>query len=74
MVIKGVDTADVGEAEVHQGDVGTMLAELTDGIVAGGSLRDQQRICLVFNDGGDALAKQRMIVDAQHVDGGWLTH
>ena len=63
-----VDAADVRQAEIHQRDVRTMLAEALDRLAAGRRLGDQHHVRLAVDDGGDAFAQQRMIVDAEDAD------
>src|SRR5262249_61551904 len=51
-----------------------MLTELLDGFAAVGGLGHQRHVRLAVDDGGDSLAQQRMIINAQDADAGLITH
>src|SRR5260370_16677128 len=63
-----LDSAHVRETEVHQGDVGLVLAKSLDGLFAGGGDGREGHVRLAVYDGGDSLAQKRVVVDAQDSD------
>ena len=63
---QGVRAVGAGKAQVHQRDVGTMPAELGDRLDAVGRLGDEHHVRLGLDHGREALAKHRVVFDAQY--------
>jgi hypothetical protein len=68
------DAALVGEPQIHERDVGPMRLELRDRISRRGCHGEHLHVRLVRNHGGDPLAEDRMVVDAQDADTGGFAH
>ncbi len=64
-----IDAADVGQPEVHEGDVGLMLAETFYGLPSIGRFGHQEHVRFVLDDGCDSFPHERMVVDAE--DSNW---
>src|SRR4029450_3861981 len=63
-----VDSAAVRHPEIHKRDVRTMLPEQLDGFASARRLGHHFHVVLVVDDGGEAFAQERMIVDAEYPD------
>ena len=71
---QGVDSADVGESQIHERDVGLMVAILLDGLGAIGCLGYQQHIGLATDNGRNPLPKKRVVIHAEDADRIWIAH
>src|SRR5262249_13634649 len=56
-----VDAADIGEPEVHEGDIGVKVAKILDRFVSGDGLRYQLHVGLALEHTRKSLAKQGVV-------------
>src|SRR5712691_7485300 len=70
----GVDAAHVRKAEVHERDVGPVLAEPLQPLLRGAGLGDQLHVALALDHRGDSLPQEGMVVDTEDADGGRSAH
>src|SRR5689334_22425039 len=71
---QGVDTAQIGEPQVHQRDVRPVLAILLNGFVPAGCLRDDLHVRLAVNNRCDPLPQEGMIIHAEHPNANLIVH
>ena len=64
----------VGHLQVHQRHVRAVLAKELDRLPAVGGLGRQDHVGLVFDQGSDALAEQRVVVDGEDANARIVTH
>ncbi len=64
----GVNAVPVGQAKVHERDVGIQLAEEAHGFFRGACLAHDAKTGLAVENGGDADPHQRMVVDDKNID------
>src|ERR1700733_10411183 len=69
-----IDAAQIGESEVHQGDIRYRFPKLQNRLIAAGGGRHQEHVRLAVDNGGDPLPEEWMIVHTQDPDGPWFTH
>ena len=69
-----VDAAHVREPQVHEGNVGAVLAEQLDSLAARCRLCHNRHVRLAVDDGGDTLPHQRVVVNTEDAYARLFTH
>src|SRR5579864_9349946 len=71
---QGVDTAQIGEPQVHKRDIRPVLAILLNGYVPARCLRDDLHVLLAVDNRCDPLPQERMIVHAEDPNATLIVH
>src|SRR5258708_5039131 len=66
----GIDAVHFRHLQIHQGYIRTMDSELFDRLAAVGSLGNECHVRLTGQEGGHALAEERMVVDRENANRG----
>lgn len=64
-----LDSADIGQRKIHQGDVGVVLVKEPDSLECSACLRDDGHVRTALNNGDDAKAQNGVVVDHEDADG-----
>src|SRR5262245_53752628 len=59
---QSVNAAHIGKPEVHECDIGPMLAELLDGLAPARGLSRQEHVGLAVDNRSDSLPQKRMVI------------
>ena len=61
-----IDAADIRKSQIHQGHIRLVLTKLLDGFMARSCLSYQKHVRLIFDEYGNPLSQQRMIIDTEN--------
>ena len=70
----GVDTAHVGQAQVHEGDVRPVSTEQPDRGDGSECVGDQDHVRLLIDHRRKAFLHQRVVVHGKNPNRGWIRH
>src|SRR5271168_3381511 len=70
----GADSAHVGEPQIHQRDIRLVFFEFFDGFHGRSRHSNELHVLLMVDDGRNACAEARMVVDTQYANGRELAH
>src|SRR5260370_10443714 len=70
----GVDATHIRKPEIHESDVGLLFTKNFDRLPSVRGLRRQKHVWLAIDDLRDALAQQRMIVNAKDTNSAGVAH